>query len=108
MKKSEKLKEDTFNQTRFKIFTPRDHMYKALVRTDLDYCDIIYHIPPKINPPPQFPTFNSQMEKLERVQYPAALAATGAWQGSNCSKLNEELGWMWEGGFGGILSFALS
>ena len=60
------------------------------MRSHLDYCDIIYHIPPKINPPPQFPTFNSQMEKLERVQ---CLAVTGAWQGSNCSKLNEELGW---------------
>ena len=33
------------------------------------------------------------MEKLERVQYQAALAVTGAWQGCNCSKLNEELGW---------------
>ena len=68
-------------------------MYKALVRSHFDYCDIIYHIPPKINPPPQFPTFNSLMEKLERVQYLAALVVTGAWQGSNCSKLNEELGW---------------
>ena len=68
-------------------------MYKALVRPHLDYCDIIYHIPPSINPPPQLPTFNFLMEKLERVQYQAALAVTGAWQGSNCSKLNEELGW---------------
>ena len=33
------------------------------------------------------------MEKLERVQYQAALAVTGAWHGSNCAKLNEELGW---------------
>ena len=33
------------------------------------------------------------MEKIERVQYQAALAVTGTWQGSNCSKLNEELGW---------------
>ena len=70
-----------------------DQMYKALVRSHLDYCDIIYHIPPKINPPPLFPTFNAQMEKLERVQYQAALAVTGAWQGSNYSKLVEELGW---------------
>ena len=70
-----------------------DQMFKTLVRPHLDYCDIIYHIPPKINPPPQLPTFNSQMEKLERVQYQAALAVTGAWQGSNCSKLYEELGW---------------
>ena len=69
-----------------------DQMYKALVRSHLDYCDIIYHIPPVINPPPQLPTFNCLMEKLERVQYQAALAVTGAWQGSNCSKLNEELG----------------
>ena len=68
-------------------------MYKALVRPHLDYCDIIYHIPPKNNPPPQLSTFDSLMEKLERVQYQAALAVTGAWHGSNCAKLNEELGW---------------
>ena len=68
-------------------------MYKALVRPHLDYCDIIYHIPPSINPPPQLPTINSLMEKLEIVQYQAALAVTGAWHSSNCSKLNEELGW---------------
>ena len=68
-------------------------MYKALVRSHLDYCDIIYHISPAINPPTQLPTFNCLMENLERVQYQVALAVTGAWQGSNCSKLNEELGW---------------
>ena len=67
-------------------------MYKALVSSPLDYFDIIYHIPPSINPPPQIPTFNSLMEKIERVQYQAALAVTGAWQGSNYSNLNEELG----------------
>ena len=70
-----------------------DQMYKALVRSHLDYCDIIYHIPPVLNQPPLLPTFDSLMEKLERVQYQAALAVTGTWQGSNCSKLNEELGW---------------
>ena len=53
-------------------------MYKALVRPILDYCDIIYHIPPKINPPPQLSTFDPLMEKLERVQYQTALAVTGA------------------------------
>ena len=68
-------------------------MYKALVRSHLDYSDIIYHIALAINPPPLLPTFNYLMEKLERVQYQAALAITGVWQGSNCSKLNEELGW---------------
>ena len=33
------------------------------------------------------------MEKLERVQYQAAPAVTGAWHGSNCPKFSEELGW---------------
>ena len=33
------------------------------------------------------------METVERTQYQAALAITGAWQGSNRSKLYEELGW---------------
>ena len=33
------------------------------------------------------------MEKPERIQYQAALAITGAWQGSCRSKLYEELGW---------------
>jgi hypothetical protein len=70
-----------------------NQMYKALVRPHLDYCDIIYHIPPIVNQPPQLPTFDSLMEKFERVKYQAALAVTGTWQGSNCSKLNEELGW---------------
>ena len=33
------------------------------------------------------------MEKVERTQYLAALAVTGAWRGTNRSKLYEELGW---------------
>ena len=33
------------------------------------------------------------MEKVERTQYQAALAITGTWQGTNRSKLYEELGW---------------
>jgi hypothetical protein len=33
------------------------------------------------------------MEEIEKVQYKAALAITGAWLGSNRSKLYEELGW---------------
>ena len=66
-------------------------MYKALIRSHLDYCDTLYHIPSKQD---QFGvTLNSLMEKAERIQYQAALAVTGAWQGSNRSKLYEELGW---------------
>ena len=33
------------------------------------------------------------MEKVERVQYQAVLAITGAWNGSSRTKLYEELGW---------------
>ena len=33
------------------------------------------------------------MENAEIIQYQAALAITGAWQGSSRSKLYEELGW---------------
>ena len=66
-------------------------MYKALVRSHLDYCDIIYHIP---SLQIQFGVTQSDlMEKVERIQYQAALAVTGAWQGSSRSKLYDELGW---------------
>ena len=68
-------------------------MYKALVRPHLDYCDIIYHEPPLINQPPLGKSLTTLMDMAERVQYQAALAVTGAWQGSNRSKLYEELGW---------------
>ena len=66
-------------------------MYKAFVRSHLVYCDIIYHIPAQQNQ--QGGTLNSLMERAERIQYQAALTVTGTWQGSNRSKLNEELGW---------------
>ena len=66
-------------------------MYKALVRSHLDYCDIIYHIPSKQNQLGEI--LNTLMEKAEKIQYQAALALTGAWQGSIRSKLYDELGW---------------
>ena len=70
-----------------------DQMYKTLVRSHLDYCDIIYHEPSKVNQPPLGVTLTATMEELERVQYLAALAVTGAWKGSSRTKLYEELGW---------------
>ena len=70
-----------------------DQMYKALVRSHLDYCDIIYHIPSHQNQAPLDGTLNSLMEKVERIQYQSALAISGAWQGSSRTKLYEELGW---------------
>ena len=70
-----------------------DQMYKALVRSHLDYCDIIYHLPSITRHPPLGRTLCSLMEKVERVQYQAALAITGTWQGSSRSKIYDELGW---------------
>ena len=65
-------------------------MYKALVRSHFDYCDnISYTIKTdSIWCYPQCPN-----GKIERIQYQAALAVTGARQGSCRSKFCEELGW---------------
>ena len=57
----------------------------------MDYCDIIYHQAAKITAAGQ--VLSSLMEEVERVQYRAALAVTGAWQGTSRAKIYEELGW---------------
>ena len=59
-------------------------MYKALVRSHLDYCDVIYHIPSITHHPPLGRTLSSLMEKVERVQYQAV---------SSRSNIYDELGW---------------
>ena len=66
-------------------------MYKTFVRPHLDYCDVIYHEPPKFGPQHDV-SLTAPMEEVERIQYKAALAVTGAWQGTNRSKLYDELG----------------
>ena len=73
-------------------FKTLNQMYKSLVRPHLDYCDIIYHIPQLVHPPSEGGgiTLNYLMELTEKVQYQAALAVTGAWQGSDRVKLYEE------------------
>ena len=53
--------------------------YKSIVRPHLDYGDIIYDNETLIN-------------KLEKVQYQACLAITGAFQGTSCESLYRELG----------------
>ena len=68
-------------------------MYSALVRSHLDYCDVIYHIPPKVHPPPMGMSLHDHMEMIEKIQYQAALAVTGTWQGTSRVKIYEELGW---------------
>ena len=70
-----------------------DQLFKMFVRPHLDYCDVIFHIPQQSN---QFGTsinLNYLMNSLESTQYQAALAVSGAWKGTNTSKIYEELGW---------------
>ena len=76
-------------------FKTLNQMYKTLVRPHLDYCDIIYHIPQIVRPLAEGGgiTLHSLMEKAEQVQYQAALAVTGAWQGTDRVRIYEELGW---------------
>ena len=64
---------------------PRDALltiYKSFVRPHLDYSDIIYDQPQN----------ESFCNKLESIQYNAALAITGAIQGTSKVKLYKELG----------------
>ena len=68
-------------------------LYKLYVRPHLDYRDVIYHIPAKISQFSQDMTLSNLMERLESVQYSAALAVTGAWRGTSREKLYAELGW---------------
>ena len=57
-------------------------VYKSFIRPHLDYGDVIYDC-----------AFNESFQnKLESVQYNAALAITGAIRGSTREKLYQELG----------------
>ena len=74
----------------------RDQIFKMHVRPHLDYCDIIYHIPviTRITSDcDSSRTLNHQMNTLERTQYQAALAVSGAWKGTSRDKIYDELGW---------------
>ena len=55
--------------SRFLPLKTLDHMYKALVRSHLDYCDIIYHTPALINQPPLGVRLTTLMQKVEQIQY---------------------------------------
>ena len=64
----------------------RDQIYKLYVRPHLDYSNIIYH-----KHDPEFA--HDMTERLERIQYSASPAVSGAWRGTNIDRLYEELGW---------------
>ncbi len=80
----------------FSNYLPRhtlNEMYKLYVRPNLDYGDVIYHIPAKVCEFSGIKSLPNLMEKLESVQYSAARAVTGAWRGTSREKLYAELGW---------------
>ena len=70
-----------------------DKIYKMYIRPHFDFCDVIYHIPSIMNPFCSEINLNYLMNTLERMQYKAALAVSGTWQGTNLSKIYDELGW---------------
>ena len=69
-----------------------DQMYKMFVRPHLDYCDVVYHIPPLQELGTSNFSLNYLMKSIEITQYQAACAVSGAWKGTNSIKLYEELG----------------
>ena len=56
-------------------------IYKSFIRPHLDYGDVIY----------DQPNNNRLSEKIESIQYNAALAVTGAIKGTSREKLYQEL-----------------
>ena len=68
-----------------------NEIYKLYVRPHLDYGDVIYHIPHKTCEFSHSFKLTNQMEKLEAVQYSAALAVTGAWKGTSREKYMKSL-----------------
>ena len=68
-------------------------IFKSYVRSQLEYCDVIYHHPPLVGKHLSIQSLNELMSMVESIQYGAALATTGAWKGTSKVKLYEELGW---------------
>ena len=69
-----------------------NELYKLYVGPHLDYGDVLYHNPAKVCEFSNNIFLPHLMEKLESVQYSAALAVTGVWRGSSREKLCAELG----------------
>ena len=68
-----------------------DQISKMYVRPHFDFCDVIYPIPEIDSLFVTSSRLSYWMNRIERLQYQAALAVTGAWQGTNTDKIYEEL-----------------
>ena len=53
-------------------------IHKLYIRPHLDYDDVVYHIPRAIDEFSHNIALNSQMDKLESIQYSEALAVSSA------------------------------
>ena len=75
------------------ILSTLNNLYKIYIRPHLDFGDDVYRgLAMKCEYADSF-KLNHLMEKLESVQYTAALAIIGAWKGTSLEKLYNELGW---------------
>ena len=70
-----------------------EQKYKMYVRPDLEFCDIIYHVPCITNPFDLPINHNYLMNTLQMIQYHCAPVITGTWKGSGIIKIYAELGW---------------
>ena len=76
-------------------FLPRhnlNELFKLYVRPHPEHGDVIYHIPAKVCEFSGNVILATMMEKLESVQYAAAIAITGTWRESSRMTLYNELG----------------
>ena len=82
--------------TTLRLYLPIDALksiYTAHVRSHLDYCDFIFHIPELLGNFSTDVNLSTLMGRLESLQYQAGLAVTGMWKSTNRDKVYEELGW---------------
>ncbi len=70
-----------------------NEIHKLYVRPQLDYGGVIYHLPQIDSEFSDRISLKNQMQKLESVQYSAALAVTGVWKGTSRDKIYNELDW---------------
>ena len=68
-------------------------LYKLYVGPNLDYGDVICQDAPKLCEFSGNTTLSNQMEKIESVQFSAALAVLGAWREASRERSYVELGW---------------
>ena len=60
-----------------------DQMYKMFAKQHLDYCDVIYHVPPHQEYDATFFNLKYLMRSIESTHYQAARTVSGAWKGTN-------------------------